>query len=154
MHQIFNYTLASFTDTTVRLHRQNINLTTTASGDKVYKTADLYLSIPEGSTAQLSVKPATSFTSPPTVNILVPDDATNSFVRLRFVTNETTPAGLDPVDVFQNPSTARNAQLRQILQGLGDGSNPAAQQVHITLRYSLVSFFNMNNLGILPHIPK
>ncbi|TFK74714.1 hypothetical protein BDN72DRAFT_854008 [Pluteus cervinus] len=129
MHQIFNYTLASFNATTIRFHRQNINLTMTASGNEAYKTADLYLSIPESSTAQLSVRPAESVISPPTVSILIPEDATNSILRLRFVTNETSPLGLDPADVFQSPTTARNAQLRQVLQGLADGSKLAAQQV-------------------------
>ncbi|TBU38411.1 hypothetical protein BD309DRAFT_1022886 [Dichomitus squalens] len=131
MHEIFNYTLAEYNHTSVRLHRQWINTTSPTSSD--YKSADLYLTAPAGSSAQLSVTPGNTWT-PPTVNIIVPSTSegqnTTSILRVTMVTNETSLTGLDVQALFlpQNGTNATQA-LETALQGLADGTNAAAQQV-------------------------
>ncbi|KAF8624481.1 hypothetical protein AX17_007110 [Amanita inopinata Kibby_2008] len=131
MHEIFNYTLSDYNLTSVRLHRQNINQTVdSTTGQMSYKGADLYLSIPTGSDAQLSVIPSTNGTyTPPDIKILVPSGATNPVVRMRVLTNETTPLGLDAQELFLQDSEATTPAIQTALQGLNDGSNIAATQV-------------------------
>ena len=133
MHSVFNYTLGEYNDTSVRLHRQWIN--TTSPTSSLYKGADLYLTVPEGSSARLAVTPASNGTrAPPTVNIVVPStaDAQDSArtLRVTVVSNETSLTGLDTQALFlpQNGTNGTQA-LETALQGLADGTNVAAQQV-------------------------
>ncbi|KAI0663733.1 hypothetical protein C8Q70DRAFT_907236 [Cubamyces menziesii] len=128
MHEIFNYTLASYNDTSVRLHRQCINTTSPASS--TYKGADLYLTVPSGSPARLSVTPGNNGTwTPPTIDILVPGGGQNGTVRVTVVTNETSLMGLDTQRLFLPESTNGSQALQTALQGLADGENEAAKQV-------------------------
>lgn len=60
MHDIFNYTLGEYNDTSVRLHRQWIN--TTSPTSERYKGADLYLTVPVESSARLAVTPGNNGT--------------------------------------------------------------------------------------------
>ncbi|KAF8637779.1 hypothetical protein AX17_002570 [Amanita inopinata Kibby_2008] len=129
-HEIFNYTLNEYNATSVRLHRQNINQTIDpVTGGLVYKGADLYMSIPSGSDAQLSVTPSNNGSyTPATINILVPPGATNPTLRIRVVTNETSLVGLDPQQLFLETSQATTPAIKTALQGLNDGSNFAATE--------------------------
>ncbi|KAI0329281.1 hypothetical protein GY45DRAFT_1416531 [Cubamyces sp. BRFM 1775] len=128
MHEIFNYTLASYNDTSVRLHRQWIN--TTSPTSLTYKGADLYLTVPSGSPARLSVTPGNNGTwTPPTVDILVPGGGQNGTVRVTVVTNETSLMGLDTQRLFLSESTNGSQALQAALHGLADGENEAAKQV-------------------------
>ena len=129
MHDIFNFTLAEYSDTSVRLHRQWINTTSPNSSD--YKGADLHLTVPAQSSARLSVTPGSSSTSPPVVDIIIPPgSAGNNTIRVTVVTNETSLRGLDTEALFlpQN-DTDESQALETALQGLADGSSAAAQQV-------------------------
>ena len=144
MHEIFNYTLASFSSTEVRLHRQYINSSesTTAPSSSPrhphphpnvpeFKSVDLILSIPSGSSAKLSVKPGTngSFT-PPTIDILLPHQRpthqgvigaikqTQNHVRVQVWTNETSLAGLDVDELFLTPKEANTTTIKDALQSL------------------------------------
>ncbi|KAH9902577.1 hypothetical protein C8Q73DRAFT_670858 [Cubamyces lactineus] len=128
MHDIFNYTLASYNDTSVRLHRQWIN--TTSPTSSTYKGADLYLTVPSGSPARLSVTPGNNGTwTPPMVDILVPGGGQNGTVRVTVVTNETSLMGLDTQRLFLPEGTNGSQALQTALQGLADGENEAAKQV-------------------------
>ncbi|PPQ80092.1 hypothetical protein CVT26_012149 [Gymnopilus dilepis] len=144
MHEIFNYTLASFSSTEVKLHRQYINSSesTTAPSSSSrhphphpnipeFKSVDLILSIPSGSSAKLSVKPGTngSFTSP-TIDILLPHQRpthqgvigpfkqTQNHVRVHIWTNETSLAGLDVDELFLTPKEANTTTIKDALQSL------------------------------------
>ena len=128
-----NYTLAEYNDTFVRLHRQWINTTSPTSSD--YKGTDLYLTVPTESSARLAVTPGNNGTwTPPTVDIIIPSATdgqnTTGTLRVTFVTNETSLTGLDTQALFlpQNGTNGTQA-LETALQGLADGTNPAAQQV-------------------------
>ncbi|OSC99924.1 hypothetical protein PYCCODRAFT_1513135 [Trametes coccinea BRFM310] len=126
MHEIFNYTLASYNDTSLRLHRRWIN--TTSPTSSAYNGADLYLTVPAGSAARLAVTPGNNGTwTPPTVDVLVP--AAGGTVRVAVVTNETSLVGLGTERLFLPESTNRSRALQTALQGLADGQSDAAQQV-------------------------
>ncbi|KAI1797436.1 hypothetical protein LXA43DRAFT_984433 [Ganoderma leucocontextum] len=132
MHDIFNYTLGEYNDTSVRLHRQWINTTSPASSR--YNGADLYLTVPAESSARLSVTPGNNGTwTPPTVDIIVPStaDAQDSArtLRVTVVTNETSLPGLNTQALFLQNGTNGTQGLGTALQGLADGTNVAAQQV-------------------------
>ncbi|KAI9001558.1 hypothetical protein BD414DRAFT_453177 [Trametes punicea] len=128
MHEIFNYTLASYNETSLRLHRRWIN--TTSPTSSVYKGADLYLVVPSGSPARLSVTPGNNGTwTPPTVDILVPGGGQNGTVTVKVVTNETSLVGLDTQRLFLPESTNGSQALHTALQGLASGQKDAAKQV-------------------------
>ena len=134
MHDIFNYTLAEYNETSVRLHRRWIN--TTSSED--YNGADLYLSVPVGSAARLAVTPGDNGTwTPPTVDIVVPSESGTGglngsqagIVTVKVVTNETSLAGLDTGELFLPEDTNGTLALQTALQELASGNLTAAQQV-------------------------
>ena len=123
MHEIFNYTLASYSSTEVHLHRKYIN--TTSDLPRIFQSVDLYLSIPQGSFARLSVRPNTDGTiTPPTIDILLPPPLNipegehrtagnptrpaneTDRIRIRVVTSETSLAGLSPDNLFLPPQDA------------------------------------------------
>jgi len=149
MHEIFNYTLLSFSSTEVRLHRQYINSTSPATTvplgstqshpkpfPQVFKSVDLYFSIPPDSSARLSVKPSAKGTStPPAINIILPTtgrtgksghniDASelpkrqSNHVRVQVMTNETSLVGLDVAGLFLTPEEASTQTLQTVLEGL------------------------------------
>ncbi|EJD08148.1 uncharacterized protein FOMMEDRAFT_144208 [Fomitiporia mediterranea MF3/22] len=123
MHEIFNYTLASYNSSSVRLHRQWIN----ATSNGTFRSADVYLNTLSG--AQLNVTPGNNgTTAPPTIDILV-EEGGSGIMQLRVVTNETSLTGLAPEDLFLSEGTGNNSALDTALTGLADGSSPAAQQV-------------------------
>ncbi|KAH9485673.1 hypothetical protein JR316_0002583 [Psilocybe cubensis] len=147
MHEIFNYTLASHSPTEVRLHRQYINSTSVSpethdvlsSTDntilkakpsaQTFKSVDLYLSVPPGSSARFSVDARNE--SSPVINIVIPTvqrqpvagmrpptvDAKYN-VRIQVVTNETSLAGLDVGDLFLSPVDAATDSVKTALQNL------------------------------------
>ncbi|RDX43809.1 hypothetical protein OH76DRAFT_1409762 [Lentinus brumalis] len=126
MHDVFNYTLADHSETSVRLHRRWINTTSPASAD--YNGADLYLSVPADSAARLSVTPGSNGTwIPPIVEIVVPRGG--GTVTVKVVTNETSFPGLDTEDLFLPEGTDGSQALQTALQGLASGNLTAAQQV-------------------------
>ncbi|KAI0350022.1 hypothetical protein OH77DRAFT_1431415 [Trametes cingulata] len=128
MHEIFNYTLASYNNTSLRLHRQWIN--TTSPDSSTYKGADLYLTVPSGSSAQLAVTPGNNGTwTPPTVDIVVPDGGQGSTVRIAVVTNETSLPGLDTQRLFLPENTNGSQALQTALKGLASGETEAAKQI-------------------------
>ena len=129
MNSIFNYTLAEFNETSVRLHRQWINTTSPTSSESY--GADLWLTIPPESSARLSASNESSYS--PTVDIVVPQDASNALVNVAVVTNETSLTGLDTQQLFLPPDTNGSQALQQVLQGLADGNSSAAQQVCTSL---------------------
>ncbi|KAL5531944.1 hypothetical protein ACEPAF_5507 [Sanghuangporus sanghuang] len=123
MHEIFNYTLASYNSSSVQLHRQWIN----ATGSGAYKTADFYLNAVSG--AQLNVTPGNNGTyTPPTVNILV-DETGSGILQMRFLTNETSLTGLSPPDLFLSEGSGNDSALNTALTGLANGTSQIAQQV-------------------------
>ncbi|KAL5483245.1 hypothetical protein ACEPAI_8475 [Sanghuangporus weigelae] len=123
MHEIFNYTLASYNSSSVQLHRQWINATSSGA----YKTADFYLNTVSG--AQLIVTPGNNGTyTPSTVNILV-DETGSGILQMRFVTNETSLTGLSPSDLFLPEGSGNGSALNTALTGLANGTNQIAQQV-------------------------
>ncbi|GJE96208.1 hypothetical protein PsYK624_124020 [Phanerochaete sordida] len=129
MHDIFNYTLDSYNASFVRLHRQWLN---TTLGDPAgsFRGADLYLSVPSNSSAQLSVAPGTNGTwTPPTINILVPPTTASGVIRVAVVTNETVLAGLDTPSLFLANSTGGGEGLEATLQGLAAGDSDPAKQI-------------------------
>ncbi|KAJ3552842.1 hypothetical protein NM688_g3936 [Phlebia brevispora] len=127
MHEIFNYTLWSYNDTFVRLHRRWIN--STSENQSVFKGADLYLSVPPESPVQIAVTPGTNGSyTPPVIDILVPSNA-SGIIRVAVVTNETSLLGLDTEDLFLPESGNGTQGLRTALQGLAEGGNSAADQV-------------------------
>ena len=129
MHEIFNYTLDSFNETFVRLHRQWIN-TTLGDLPSTFRGADLELSIPSNSTAQFSVTPGSNGTwTPPEIDILVPVNSTNGIVRVAVVTNETSLTGLDTQALFLSNSSVDSVGLQTALQGLSNGTNEVANQI-------------------------
>lgn len=120
MHEIFNYTLADFNETSVKLHRQWINATTSGA----FKTADFVLNTVSG--AHLNVTPGNSSTfMPPTIDILVGEGG--GTIQMRFVTNETTIAGLSPKELFLSDGISTTLGVSTAVQGLANGTN--AQQV-------------------------
>lgn len=165
MHQIFNYTLASHSATVVRLHRQYINGTSSSAHDlssstggrepkpesQTFKSVDLYLSVPPGSSARFSVD-ATNATSP-VINIVIPTShrqpvASNlsngspkipvdlkANVRVQVVTNETSLAGLDVGDLFLTSVDAGTDTIKSALENL---PRDVADQVCHILRLSLL----------------
>lgn len=129
MHDIFNYTLASFNSTFVRLHRQWIN-TTLGDAPGTFRGADLELSVPANSSAQFSVTPGNNGTwTPPTVDILVPQNASAGVVRVAVVTNETSLVGLNTQSLFLSNGTGGAEGLQTALQGLSSGENEVAKLV-------------------------
>lgn len=127
MHPIFNYTLASYNASSVRLHRQWIN-TTLGDPSGTYRSADLYLTIPNGSSAHLDVTPSIDDVAPPVVNIISKDDA-SAIVRVAVVTNETSLVGLGPSQLFLSEGANGTQGLQTALQGLASGNNSVANQV-------------------------
>lgn len=131
MHSIFNYTLTSYNETSVRLHRQWIN--TTSPDSSRYLGADLYLTVPVGSPVRLAVTPGDNGTwTPPTVDIIVPasaDPAQAGVVTVKVVTNETSLPGLDTQRLFLPQDGNETTALQNVLQGLSDGESDAAKQV-------------------------
>ena len=120
--------VSAYNTTFLRLHRQWIN--TTSPTSSIYKGADLYLTVPENSTAQLSVTPGDNGTwTPPTVDILVPPGSSGGIVTVAVVTNETSLAGLNTEGLFLPESTNGTQALQTALVGLADGNSTAAQQV-------------------------
>lgn len=157
MHDIFNYTLASYNTTFLRLHRQWIN--TTSPTSSIYKGADLYLTVPENSTAQLSVTPGDNGAwTPPTVDILVPPGSSEGIVTVAVVTNETSLAGLNTEGLFLPESTNGTQALQTALVGLADGNSTAAQQVSPDLTTPERTMFGFAHrsgpspLGLFPHV--
>lgn len=150
MHEIFNYTLLSSSATQVRLHRQYINSTTStspfhhpipnsASGSsqighpeqQAFKSVDLYLTVPPGSSARFSVEPSTNGgLTPPVINIIVPtrhggstlspmgSSPASSDVRVQVLTNELSLVGFDVQDLFLTPDEAATSTLKTVLQNL------------------------------------
>ncbi|PPQ63764.1 hypothetical protein CVT24_004273 [Panaeolus cyanescens] len=151
MHEIFNYTLLEHSSTAVRLHRQYINATTTSAvqrnpstrskSQQSFKSVDLYLSIPPGSSVKFSVTPTTNGAlSPPKIDIIVPPRAisgpqniadTRNAVRFRVVTNETSLVGFDTDDLFMTPDQGTTTTLQGVLKGLS-GKEDVIEQVRIT----------------------
>ena len=131
MNEIFNWTLAQCNETSLRLHRQWIN--TTSQTFSEFKGADLYLTVPSGSAAHLSVTPGNNQITPPKIDIVVPPGAANGLLRVAVVTNETSFPGLDTQELFLSADTNGTQGLQKALQGLADGSNMAAQQVRTCL---------------------
>lgn len=131
MHSIFNYTLASYNETSVRLHRQWIN--TTSPDSSHYRGADLYLTVPVGSPARLAVTLGDNGTwIPPTVDILIPasaDPGQAGVVTVKVVTNETSLPGLDTQRLFLPVNANESAALQNVLQCLSNGESDAAKQV-------------------------
>lgn len=122
MHEIFNYTLAGFDETFVKLHRQWINATTSGA----FKTADFVLNTVSG--ARLNVTPSNNGTfTPPTIDILV--DEGGGTIQMRFVTNETTIAGLSPEDLFLSAGNSTSPGVSKAVLGLANGTSANAQQV-------------------------
>lgn len=149
MHEIFNYTLAEHSSTSVRLHRHYINSTsssiTPSSSNSsrnpkplppdVFKGVDLYLSIPQGSSARLSVTPGHNGTfTPPKIDIIVPhEDDSHSrtqspILRVRVLTNETSLVGLDTQSLFLTQEDGSTLALQTALDGLANGTNTVANQ--------------------------
>lgn len=154
MHDIFNYTLDSYNSTFVRLHRQWINVT---SGDPTgaFRGADLYLSVPSNSAAQLSATPGNNGTwTPPSVDILVPVGSTSGVVRVAVVTNETSLTGLDAGTLFLANATSGDAGLQTALQGVADGSNAVSKQVCLDLGKYPHFVLNPPLVGIIPGIQR
>ncbi|KAF9477873.1 hypothetical protein BDN70DRAFT_933848 [Pholiota conissans] len=137
MHEIFNYTLSSFSATEVRLHRQYINSTSESQlgqnsrvHPKVFKSVDLYLSVPPSSKARLSVHPSRNGTfTPPTIDIILPRSsqpltfgslvqARENFIRVRVVTNETTLVGFDPASLFLSEEEASDPAIKTAIASL------------------------------------
>ncbi len=135
MHEIFNYTLASYSSTEVHLHREYIN--STSDLPQIFQLVDLYLSIPPGSFARLSVLPNDNGTiTSPTIDILLPttinipggEHATagnptrpaneTDRIRIRVVTSETTLAGLSPDNLFLSPQDASTPPISSALAAL------------------------------------
>ncbi|KAI0833704.1 hypothetical protein BC628DRAFT_1426807 [Trametes gibbosa] len=128
MHEIFNYTLASYNETSLRLHRQWIN--TTSADSPQYNGADLYLNIPSGSPARLAVTLRQNDTrTPPVVDIIVPEGGQGGTVTVKVVTNETSLPGLNTQQLFLQENTSSSDSLQRLLEGLADGDKEAAQQV-------------------------
>lgn len=131
MHSIFNYTLTSYNETSVHLHRQWINATSPDSSR--YRGADLYMTVPVGSSARLAVTPGDNGTwTPPTVDIIVPasaDPRPAGVVTVKVVTNETSLPGLDTQRLFLSQNASETSALQNVLQGLSDGESDAAKQV-------------------------
>lgn len=131
MHSIFNYTLISFNETLVRLHRQWIN--TTSPDSSRYLGADLYLTVPVESPVRLAVTPGDNGTwTPPTVDIIIPasvEAGQAGVVTVKVVTNETSLPGLDTQRLFLPGNESETAALQNVLQGLSDGESDAAMQV-------------------------
>ncbi|KAI0671937.1 hypothetical protein C8Q78DRAFT_806310 [Trametes maxima] len=131
LHEIFNYTVASYNETALRLHRRWIN--TTSPTSSIYKGADLYLSVPSGSPARLGVTPGDAA---PTIDILIPAGAQQGgTVTVAVVTNETSLPALDTQRLFLPESTNRSRALQTALKGLASGESEAAKQVSF-LTYS------------------
>uniref|UniRef100_A0A0W0FBH0 Uncharacterized protein n=1 Tax=Moniliophthora roreri TaxID=221103 RepID=A0A0W0FBH0_MONRR len=126
MNKIFNYTLESYNETSVRLHRRYINAT--QNNPDVYRGVDLYLSIPPESNARLSVTVNTTEDGAPNIDVLVPPSSSEA-VRVRILTNETSLVGLAPQDLFLREDQATKPSVQTALHGLLDGSDPVAQQV-------------------------
>jgi hypothetical protein len=140
MHEIFNYTLSSFSPTEVRLHRQYINSTLTqgpGGNSTQFKSVDLYLSIPPTSLARLSVRPGHNGTfTPPTIDIVLPPTESSplnsssvlalpkppvvadNIVRVRVVTNETSLVGFDPDSLFLSPQEASDPAINTAITSL------------------------------------
>ncbi|KAF7799662.1 hypothetical protein EIP86_010902 [Pleurotus ostreatoroseus] len=128
MHEILNYTLASYNNTSVRLHRRWIN--STEEDPSVFKGADLYLDIPSGSPASLHVTPANEAASSPVISIIVPSNA-SGVARVTFVTNETSLVGLDTNSLFLPEVNNGTQGLRTALNGLTGGKIAAGDQINI-----------------------
>ncbi|KAF8190877.1 hypothetical protein BJ912DRAFT_315929 [Pholiota molesta] len=140
MHEIFNYTLSSFSPTEVRLHRQYINSTSTQGprgNSTQFKSVDLYLSIPPTSLARLSVRPGHNGTfTPPTIDIVLPPTKSSplnsssvlalpkppvvadNIVRVRVVTNETSLVGFNPDSLFLSPQEASDPAINTAITSL------------------------------------
>lgn len=131
MHSIFNYTLTSYNETSVRLHRQWIN--TTSPDSSRYRGADLYLTVPAESPARLAVTPGDNGTwTPPTVDIIIPasaDPGQAGVVTVKVVTNETSLPGLVTQRLFLPENATETTALQNVLQGLSDEESNAAKQV-------------------------
>jgi hypothetical protein len=139
MHEIFNYTLLSHSPSEIRLHRRYINTTTstessvpnngnakslTEPGPQIYKSVDLYFSIPPGSSGRFSVIPGNngSFT-PPKIDFIFPSQshkgtANSQTVRVRVLTNETSLVGFDANKLFLTPEEATTPTLKTLLERL------------------------------------
>ncbi|KAF8161426.1 hypothetical protein B0H34DRAFT_653240 [Crassisporium funariophilum] len=143
MHEIFNYTLLSHSSTEVRLHRQYINSTSTSSVPtqnskhpqkplpEIFKSVDLYISIPPGSSARLTVTPSNNGTfTPPKIDIVFPSHGATptpdigAHVRVKVLTNETSLVGFDSAKLFLTPEEASTDVVKGVLDALpGDVVN-------------------------------
>lgn len=154
MHEIFNYTLSSFSPTEVRLHRQYINSTITQGprwDSTQFKSVDLYLSIPSTSLARLSVRPGHNGTfTPPTIDILLPPTKSslhnsssvlalpkppviaNNVVRVRVVTNETSLVGFNPDSLFLAPQDASDPAINTAITSLPASISKQVSILHIS----------------------
>jgi hypothetical protein len=159
MHEIFNYTVSSFSPTEVRLHRQYINSTLTQGPrgtSTQFKSVDLYLSIPPTSLARLSVRPGHNGTfTPPTIDIVLPPIKSSplssvlalpkppvvadSVVRVRVVTNETSLVGFNPDSLFLSPQEASDPAINTAITSL-----PA----NISEQVRIPQFFRVINLRL------
>ena len=141
MRDIFNYTLAEYNETSVRLHRRWINTTSPASAE--YNGADLYLTVPPSSAVRLAVTPGNNGSwTPPAINVVLPERTEKGVVTLKVVTNETTLPGLNTQDLFLPESTNGTQALQTVLQGLATGNATAAQQVRRVPRVTTWSLAN------------
>ncbi|KAF8911624.1 hypothetical protein CPB84DRAFT_1912879 [Gymnopilus junonius] len=179
MHEIFDYTLPSFSSTEVRLHRQYINDTNSSPSPSlslssshhnpkphtpVFKSVDLVLSIPSGSSARLSVVPSSNGTfTPPTIDIILPrgssraprrfDSQTSltedsskvgqhkqmaNHVRVQVMTNETSLTGLDVDGLFMTPNKANTTTIKNVLPTLPE---------NVTEQVSFLTFQNKFTAG-------
>ena len=128
MHELFNYTLDSFNSSFVRLHHQWINSST--DDPSLFKGADLELSVPDDSQAQLRVTPGNNGTwTSPKIDILM--QKPSDFIRVAVVTNETSLEGLDTHALFLSADRNGSQGLQTALQGLADGTNVPAEQACI-----------------------
>ena len=145
MHEIFNYTLASFNSTSIRLHRQWIN----ATSDGSFRGADLWLNARSG--VMLDVIPGNNGTfTPPNININV-NGSGGGIAQLRVLTNETSLEGLSPKDLFLPEGSGSTAAINTALENLSNATNHNAQEVCLQstlficwkLRYSLGFISNL-----------
>ncbi|TFK45034.1 hypothetical protein BDQ12DRAFT_731010 [Crucibulum laeve] len=134
MHEIFNYTPGA-----------QYSKSHPKAESPLFKSVDLYLSIPPGSSASLSVVLSTngSFT-PPTIDILVPPTSIHSTsdspidseaqprqptVRIRVLTNDTTLLPLDTQSLFLTSQQGSTQAVKTALAGLANGTSPLGEQV-------------------------
>lgn len=124
MHEIFNYTLESFSETEVHLHRKYINSTFNEPG--VFMSVDFYLTLPPGGSARFSVQPShNTALTPPTIDIRLPPPisqklplSAQNIVRVRVVTSETSLASFSSDALFLPQQDASTRSISSALAAL------------------------------------